>query len=680
MLALALTQPVLAQSADPAAQSLTAAEVYPADFFTRFVPRTAVDMLSQVPGFVIRGGGDDEEEQRGLGQASTNVLVNGQRLSGKSEDTITQLSRIPAGNVLRIEIVDAATLQVPGLTGQVANIIAKPGGLSGSFAYRLEARPHYADPMFTRFETSLNGKAGKVEYTLGLSNLANRGGAGGPTRIERADGSLIETRNDTLKANFDQPKLSAAVKIDGPGSSVANFNASYRRVYFRFFLDGVRTRPGGVDRTREFRERQNTHNYEIGGDLEFKFGPGRLKLIGLDRFEHAPYEQQSIFTYADGAPSTGDKYAQIADRGERIARAEYSWKLGGADWQLASEAAFNTLNNVAALYTLDAGGEFIEVPFPGGSGGVKEDRYETIFSYSRPLSTKLSLQLTGGAEFSRLAQTGGTINSRSFWRPKGSLSLAWAPHKGLDISFKAKRRVGQLNFGDFLARVFLGEENSNAGNGALVPPQSWEFELETKQTLGQWGTTTLRLFDYRIEDLVDIVPIGTAGESPGNIAQAHRQGIAWNSTIQLAPLGLKGAKLDANLYLERSQVRDPLTGLNRPISRTQDRAIELEFRHDIPKSNWAYGFYFNNYHFRDNYRLTEVGLDWEGPNWLGLFVENKDVFGLTARASFNNLLDARGRLDRTVYDGFRDRSPIAFVEHRNRRIGPILNLLIKGNF
>lgn len=687
-----LAQPALAQSIDPvptiataaatatgldAVHSVTSGEVYPAAFFIRFAPRNAVDMLTQLPGFVIRGG---NEEERGLGQASTNVLVNGQRLSGKSEDTLTQLSRIPASNVLRIEVVDAATLEVPGLAGQVANIFVKSGGVTGNYAYRLEARPHFSDPLITRFDTSLNGKTGGIEYTLGLSNLGNHGGAGGLTRIEAADGSLIESRSDALKNRFDQPKASVALKIDGPGSSVANFNASYRRYTFKLILDDHRIRPGGVNSDRAFREQDKGYNYEIGGDLEFKFGPGRLKLIGLDRFKTSQYQQQSVFSFADGSIPAGDRYAQLTDTAERIGRAEYGWKMGGADLQLTAEAAFNRLDNSASLFALGAGGNFIKVPFPAGSGGVKEDRYESILSYSRPLSSKLSLQLTGGAEFSRLSQTGSNANSRAFWRPKGSLALAWAPEKGLDISFKARRRVGQLNFGDFLARVFLDNDNKNVGNAELVPPQSWEFEFEAKKALGNWGTTTLRLFDYRIEDLVDIVPIGTSGESLGNIDHARRQGIALNSTIQLAPLGLKGAKLDANLSFERSRVKDPLTGLNRPISETQDQVVELEFRHDIPKSDWAYGFYFNHYHFQNYYRLSEAGLGWEGPNWAGVYAEHKDVFGLTVRVAVNNVLNARNRLDRTVYDGFRDRSPIAFIERRDRLIGPIFNLLIRGNF
>src|SRR5687768_1675035 len=69
----------------------------PADF-ARFAPRTALDMLNQVPGFVIQ----QADERRGLGQASANILINGERFSGKSNDVITELTRIPAANVVQI--------------------------------------------------------------------------------------------------------------------------------------------------------------------------------------------------------------------------------------------------------------------------------------------------------------------------------------------------------------------------------------------------------------------------------------------------------------------------------------------------------------------------------------------------------------------------------------------------
>ena len=90
----------------------------PADF-TRFSPKTAYDMLVQVPSFTIRSA----DAERGLGQASENVLINGQRIANKQGGAIDELRKIPAGNVARIEIVDAASLGIAGLSGQVANVV-----------------------------------------------------------------------------------------------------------------------------------------------------------------------------------------------------------------------------------------------------------------------------------------------------------------------------------------------------------------------------------------------------------------------------------------------------------------------------------------------------------------------------------------------------------------------------
>src|SRR5947208_17091773 len=110
----ALALSLLFVSLAAVAQSTTPAKTYtPADF-AQFAPRAALDMLNRVPGFAIK----QEDQARGLGEATGNVVINGQRLSGKSNDVVTELNRIPAVNVVRIEIVDGATLNVPGLSGQ----------------------------------------------------------------------------------------------------------------------------------------------------------------------------------------------------------------------------------------------------------------------------------------------------------------------------------------------------------------------------------------------------------------------------------------------------------------------------------------------------------------------------------------------------------------------------------
>lgn len=665
----------------PAASAGTGAQVYEPAFFARYSPRNALDMVKQIPGFLIRDPSQGGGPQRGLGQANANVLVNGERLAGKSDGVENQLARIPADSVTRIEIVDGATLAIPGLSGQVANIIVKADqGLSGQFRWNPEFRAHFAEPSFLGGEVSIKGASGPVEYSASLSNDADRGAFGGPFAIYDGTGALSERRDGALSVYGENPKVTAGVKLDGPGSSVGNLNASYRRTYFNIEEDEQRDRLDLVDLFRTIRARERGYDYEITGDYEFALGPGRLKLIGLERFNRNHYAETARFAFADARPEIGDRYMQDVDAGERIARAEYSWKLGGADLQWASEAAFNRLTKEAALFELGADNTFVELPFPGGDGGVTEDRYETVLSYSRPLTSKLSLQSSLGWEYSKIAQTGAAMVTRSFWRPKGSATLAWAPEAGLDITLKVERKVGQLEFSDFLARVFLDDGNQNSVNADLVPSQSWDTDLTIKKALGRWGSTNLRLFDRRTEDFVDIVPLPGGGEGRGNIDRLHRFGLEWTSTINLDPLGVPGAKIDANVILQHSSLKDPLTGETRQLSQLTTRLLELDYRHDIPGSDWAYGASLFTADNEPYFRLFETGRESEGPVFADVFVEHKDVFGLTVNARVGNIFNARHKLERIVYTGFRDRSPIAFIERREQLIGPIFSLSVKGEF
>ena len=665
---------VAAQDAAP--PTSTGGRTYAPGDFSRYAPRNALDMLEQVPGFVIR----EAEEQRGLGQATGNVLINGQRISGKSNDVLAALSRIPAGNVTRIEIVDGATLDIPGLSGQVANVIARAGGISGQWEWRPEFRSYYTDPLVTRGEVSISAATGTIDYTLGLENGASHSGAGGATHIYDADQRFVEYRDEVWTDEFDGPRLSARLNHEGENGAIGNLSASYQRVYEDYVETGSRTGPGLPDRLRTVGFEERGYNHEVSGDYEFGLGAGRLKLIGLNRFAHAPISETVITRPVDGStPATGSRYVRDSEEKERIARAEYRWKSTRADWQLSAESAFNRLDNVSGLFELGADGGFDPVPLPGGTATVEEDRYEVMASYGRPFTATTTFQLSLGGEYSRLQQAGSGGLSRSFVRPKGLVSLAWEATPRLDINTKLQRRVGQLDFYDFLASVDLSDDRENAGNPDLVPEQSWELDVEATRDLGRYGSASLRLYGQRIDDIIDTIPIGPTGESPGNLDRATLYGLEWKSTLNLDPMGWHGAKLDARFQLQDSQVDDPLTGESRRISNSLLRYGELSLRHDVPGTAWAYGSDLSySFNARD-YRLTEVGRLWEGPTWGSVFIEHKDVMGLTVRATAGNIFGARSLWDRTVYVDRRT-GPVDYHERRDRRIGPIFSFSVSGKF
>ena len=661
----------------PPPASVAGRQTYtPADF-ARFSPKTALDMLNQVPGFSIKS----DDQGRGLGEASTNVLINGERIALKSEGIGDRLQRISADKVERIEIVDGATLGIPGLSGQVANIVTSKGGLSGQFAWRTRFRPEYVKPNWFGGNVSVNGSSDRLEYSLAVSNNSGRGAAKGPTVITDANGAIIETRQTHIRNLIEAPRIAGSLKWNGPATSVLNLSASHRWTFEDSSDIEFNQRPGLTDRTRIYDPTDRARGYELGADYEFPLGPGRLKLIGLERYNHDRYREDFVYYPADGSPANGSRYTNVSESGEHIGRAEYSWKMLGGDFQFAGEAAFNRYNGEAHIFDLDAGGvNFVEVPFPAGTGGVTEDRYEAVLTHGRQLADNLSFQIGVGGEYSKISQTGSQGLVRSFRRPKGSLSLAWKPAPSLDLSLKLARKVGQLSFGDFLARADIYQGNDNAGNVDLVPPQSWELDLEAKKDLGPWGSTTLTLYGRKYDDFIDIIPLPGGVESRGNIDDARLIGIELVSTIKLDPLGFKGAKIDSNFRLEDSNIVDPVLGIRRAFSNNTDRHADVTLRHDVPGSDWAWGAGFEYNHTLPYYRLFEVGRQFEGPTYTYAFVENKDVFGLTVRAQWFNVGNGRRIIRRTVYDGPRDVSPVLFFEDTNQAVGDLFDITVSGKF
>lgn len=649
----------------------------PADF-ARFAPRTALDMLRQVPGFVIQEGDTD---RRGLGQAQTNVLIDGQRFSGKSNDVVTELGRIAATNVVRIDIVDGATLDVPGLSGQVANILTSQQGkgISGSFAWRPQIRAKRTPPRLLNGEVSVTGRSGRFEYTLALENDSFRNGNAGLERVFRPDGSLIDLRDEVLDVFGDQPKISTGLKYQGANGDIANLNGSFQIYHSDVQERGKRRPVGGVARDRTVDEIEREHNYEIGGDYETGLGGGRIKLIGLHRFEHSPFTQTVVETFPDdpARPAEGSRFKQVADETESILRSEYRWKAGSADWQISLEGALNQLDADNGVFTLDANGDFQPEPLPNSVSTVKEKRAEAMLTYGRPLAPTLTLQASAGGEYSNISQTGEAGLDRTFVRPKGFVSLAWKATPRLDISAKLERVVGQLDFFDFVASANVSGGTTDAGNVNLVPQQSWELQVEAARNLGAWGTTKLRLYGQQITDIVDIVPIGDDGQAPGNLDKARVYGFEWISTFTFDPIGLKGAKLDLEVQAQRSRLTDPVTAMKRGINEVLDHRVLANFRHDIPATNWAYGAGYDRYIDTAGFRLDQAFRFLNEPGVVSVFVEHKDVMGLTVRGSIDNLLGTNESFERVFYNGRRT-NPIDFTEHRDRYYGMVFTLAITG--
>lgn len=665
------------ETAPEAAGALTTRSTYEPDYFARFAPRNAFDMARNVPGFDIRGG----DGARGLGAADTNVLVNGRRIAGKANGPVEALRRIPLEDVVRLELVDGASLGIGGQTGQVLNVVTSATGrVTGQFRYNPEFRTFGTPARLLGGSVALAGGGRKTEWTLQLRNEAYRRGNEGPEQVFDGAGGLTALRDERANFNGDRLALNGSFARTADNGNILNLTGQVGGFLFRESEISVQRAPAGpLQRIRDLKRTEDEFNYELGADYEFAAGPGRLKLIGYTRSEDSPFANTVVTTFPGGAAPQGSVFLRDSDESETVLRAEYSVKAGGGNLVAAFEGARNTLAIASSLAERDAAGNLQPVIFAGSSAEVAEDRADARLTWSRALAPSLQLQVSAGGEYSKISQSGPLGLTRSFWRPKGFVALDWKITPDLNLAGRIERVVGQLDFEDFIASVDVDQDRTNDSNANLRPEQSWVFDLEASWRMGKLGNLTVSGYYELLTDVVDQIPLPGGGQAPGNIPSAKLYGMEGKATILSDGIGWRGTRADLSASWSNSAVRDPLLGTLREISGNELFSTEFRLRHDIPATPWALGIRGDWQKVAEAVRLDEIFLNNPGFAQILAFAEHKDVFGMTVRARVGNLTNQQDRFSRTV---FADRAAgrVAFRESRERRFGTIVSFDIEGSF
>ncbi len=115
---------------------------YDEEYFQRFEPLSVGDMMKRVPGVSFQSdiGEYAEPSLRGIGSEYTQILVNGRRVTGGTNDNTVVVDRIPAELVERVEIIRSPSSDIDSQgVGGTLNIILKEGAELSGGIYRVGA-------------------------------------------------------------------------------------------------------------------------------------------------------------------------------------------------------------------------------------------------------------------------------------------------------------------------------------------------------------------------------------------------------------------------------------------------------------------------------------------------------------------------------------------------------------
>ena len=646
-----------AQQAEPQAVDESTV-VYEAGFFTQYSPVSVNDMIDRIPGIslALNGNRNNRGNSRGLGSGKGEILINGQRTTGKNNEGRSQLSRIAADQVDYIEIIRGTSddMDIRG-GGQVVNVVLLDAQSRSSISAELNMDRLHDGTVDPGAKLSYTGQNGAFNYLFHIEAEPRYENRFTNEFSVDPDGELLETRSQDNLRNQTEYETSFNLGYQFEKSMV-QFNGLFAENNPP--TDITRTindyTTGTLITTKEHEnEIRERNNWEIGGDYEYSFDSGsKYRFLFIVNDRNFTYTRDRFDVFADSEEKDLFLFSAGRDR-ERIGRTSYTFDLGSNQgMEIGFEGAQTIRDSDLRLglpgtgITSVAHGGLVPQSVNNASSTVEEVRFENFAIHNWQINARMSLESSLIYETSTITQAGDVTNERdfSFVRPK--LDYRFDITQSLQLRTTIEKTVSQLSFYDFSASTDNSDDDQNtqAGNPEIAQEQAWNYEMNLEYRLpNSIGVLNTELY-YRdltdVIDRIDISPSATDLQSArGNIGDGKRYGANFDASTRLGYLGVPNALLTLGLSLQDSQVTDPFLGTQRRLRRNGRWFGRANFRHDITEYNFSYGFSYFNF-ARDGSGLTQIDInDTEtdiGEYGLNFFAEKQAFNGVTFRFDIQN--------------------------------------------
>lgn len=670
--------------------------VYSPEYFTPYNVVTARDQLERIPG--LQDVFDSDEDERGFGNNGSQTLINGKRLSGKSNDIGSAMDRIQARQVVRIEVIRGT---VSGLDvrsqGRVVNIVLDGTLVTGVGSWQLYGEDYSDSSWGGGTEISYNGDIASLNYLFS---------AYGGTRknLEDRNELFFSPANALFEQQLEQGRertrdygVTTNTTYTFTNGDILNLNGRYAWEDQGNLENSDRLRPVGsalVFNNRLFTDNSElSTEWELGGDYSHTLENSNVVSTLFVYTKETGDDSAAFFTTpANGATLLRERQDEVGEATEAIVRSTYLWGITDTrSIQSGAEFALNTVDQEVSLFQ-DNGGRLRQVTLTNPDSTVEETRFEAFSTYTWQPQSALLLEGSLDLEFSEISQQGRDVSrSRDFFFARPRLVVRYDVTQQMQVRSRFERRVDQLDFDDFVSS-FSNDDNRinviSAGNPELEPEQAWEYELTWEYRLpDDVGIFSVRGMYGDIRDRISSVPLVMRDQNgveqvrtgTGNIDEARTLELSLNGSIRLAALGLRTAVIEASVDLQDTSVVDPFTGEERKFRGAEPWNWSLGFRHDTNWHKFSYGFTTFQDGPSEQYDIDyEQEVEWSPE--MEFFLEMQPVQNFTVNLSVEQLLRPTYSRERLQYVDQRRLGVLQRREERDFRFGREITLTLQGVF
>src|SRR5690349_5343571 len=239
-------------SAQPAPEAARTGRttVYQGSFFAQYAPRSALDIVQRVPGFSLDLGATQTNQGsvdvRGFAGTAGNVVINGSRPSTKAETLDVTLQRIPAQQVIRVEL-GPGDLYGSDYAGksQVLNVVlSQQSGIDGQVT--AAAKRWYTGYVNTDIQGSALIRRGPSTFNISAGTGRNRQLEEGTDDLTNlTTGQLVEHRRKHNSYFNRDPFIAGSWALENGASKAIRLNARWQPSSFDLFQSN-RVSPAGA--------------------------------------------------------------------------------------------------------------------------------------------------------------------------------------------------------------------------------------------------------------------------------------------------------------------------------------------------------------------------------------------------------------------------------------------------
>jgi outer membrane receptor protein involved in Fe transport len=647
----------------------------------RFGALTVGELMRRLPSaiFSADAGAFDSLQLRGLAPEYTQVLIDGRRVPGVSEDRSAAVDRIPASLVERIEIVRSPTadLDSQGIAGTV-NVILRSGsmaqGVELSGGTVADNRGRLRPIARTAYGTSQGSWSGYA----GIALQHNPEVRSRWVQTRDPEGTLTEQRRGTELRDAQMISADATGGYLHPSGATGNLDLRLLRIARDTSLreQGANLNPdssSGFRFAEDEGEEQRVAGIALRSTLpiaEIVGCAGTADFTDFKAARTAHAQQDSVLLESD-VLHIRDREARADARCVISAFGDTSWRFGLSLSQRRRSAddRRSEFDDGMAVDTSPYGGAYL---FKDSRADVY---VQALWQLDGSLALDAGLRLEATQRDVSLPMSTSEADGVDVeWLPNMHLRWALTADQELRWSVAATRRRPPYE----QLVPFRRRDGADivTGNPGLDDELAYGVDLgwALGKANGEWGLG-INLFGREISRLIEQATVATDTRQAENVGRGHVWGAEIETRYKLDVAGLPGASLSATLGLFDSRVRDQTTGEHRRFQLQPAYVYSVAYDQTWGASGLGWGLTFGKQGATQEVSGSSTEHVRTGST-LDAYVTMPSLVGLELRLVGRNLLDVRTAERIREFDGSRADGILDTVTYERESLGPSVILTV----